>query len=91
MQTVHTRFKPRALPLALFLAFAAGGAVAADAADANAQAALAAADGGVVVVTGTRDARRSADESLSPIDVISAKDLQRTGQTDLRDALVKLL
>jgi iron complex outermembrane receptor protein len=44
-----------------------------------------------VVVTGTRDITRSAAESLSPIDVISAKDLQRTGQTDLRDALVKLL
>jgi iron complex outermembrane receptor protein len=44
-----------------------------------------------VVVTGTRDISRSAAESLSPIDVISAKDLQRTGQTDLRDALVKLL
>ncbi|NVM74372.1 iron complex outermembrane receptor protein [Duganella sp. SG902] len=44
-----------------------------------------------VVVTGTRDIQRSAGESLSPIDVISAKDLQRTGQTDLRDALVKLL
>ena len=86
--TINT-LKPRALPLALFLAFSSGASLAANAVDAAAS--LAAADGGVVVVTGTRDTRRSADESLSPIDVISAKDLQRTGQTDLRDALVKLL
>ena len=85
--TINT-LKPRALPLALFLAFSSGASLAANAVDAAAS--LAAADGGVVVVTGTRDTRRSADESLSPIDVISAKDLQRTGQTDLRDALVKL-
>lgn len=84
-------FKPRTLPLAVFLAFAANTAFAFDALDANAAPALVGAEGGVVVVTGTRDTRRSADESLSPIDVISAKDLQRTGQTDLRDALVKLL
>jgi iron complex outermembrane receptor protein len=44
-----------------------------------------------VVVTGTRDSTRSAGQSLSPIDVIGAKELQRTGETDLRDALVKLL
>ncbi|PUA19657.1 TonB-dependent siderophore receptor [Glaciimonas sp. PCH181] len=45
----------------------------------------------VVVTTGTRDTQRSASESLSPIDVISGTDLQATGQTDLRDALVKLV
>ena len=44
-----------------------------------------------VVVTGTRDAGRSAGESLSPIDVIGAKELARTGETELRDALVRLL
>jgi iron complex outermembrane receptor protein len=44
-----------------------------------------------VVVTGTRDVTRSAGESLSPIDVIGAKELQRTGATELRDALVQLL
>ena len=87
----HSPFKPRALPLALFLAFSAHAALAAEPLDAAPAPLLAGTDGGTVVVTGTRDTRRSADESLSPIDVISAKDLQRTGQTDLRDALVKLL
>ena len=81
--------KPRALSLAVFLAFSPGAVLAAD--PANATPSLAVLDAGAVVVTGTRDTRRSADESLSPIDVISARDLQRTGQTDLRDALVKLL
>ncbi|NKI72277.1 TonB-dependent receptor [Collimonas pratensis] len=44
----------------------------------------------VIVTTGTRDTQKAARESLSPIDVISAAELQKTGQTDLRDALVKL-
>jgi iron complex outermembrane receptor protein len=95
--------RPRQLALAISLVFAAWAAPAWShgANDALVPAAPPAADlagaAGIienvqnVVVTGTRDTGRSASESLSPIDVISAKDLQRTGQTDLRDALVKLL
>jgi iron complex outermembrane receptor protein len=44
----------------------------------------------VVVSTGTRETDRKAGASLSPVDVVTASDLQRTGQTNLRDALVKL-
>ncbi|WP_437882372.1 TonB-dependent receptor plug domain-containing protein [Pseudomonas sp. LRF_L74] len=40
-----------------------------------------------VVVTGARDAGRTVKESLAPIDVISAEDLQRSGKQNLRDAL----
>ncbi|MRW90466.1 TonB-dependent receptor [Duganella sp. FT80W] len=88
---------PRRLPLALTIsllylaapAWSADNVDGADAASANTPAAAGAIQD--VVVTGTRSIQRSAGESLSPIDVISAKDLQRTGQTDLRDALVKLL
>jgi iron complex outermembrane receptor protein len=76
--------------LAISLLYAAASPAMAAEAEPEA-AALAAAIVQDVVVTGTRDIQRSAGESLSPIDVISAKDLQRTGQTDLRDALVKLL
>ena len=82
------RLHPVALAISL-LSTAAGASTAAEAEPEVA--ALAAAVVQDVVVTGTRDIQRSAGESLSPIDVISAKDLQRTGQTDLRDALVKLL
>jgi iron complex outermembrane receptor protein len=42
-----------------------------------------------VVVTGTRTSTR-ASQSLTPIDVISGAQLQSTGQSNLRDALVKL-
>jgi iron complex outermembrane receptor protein len=84
-----TRPRPHQIALAVSLLYAAAPALAVtDDAAANAAPAAIIQD---VVVTGTRDTQRSAAESLSPIDVISAKDLQRTGQTDLRDALVKLL
>lgn len=42
-----------------------------------------------VVVTGTRTATK-ATRSLTPVDVITAAQLQSTGQADLRDALVSL-
>jgi iron complex outermembrane recepter protein len=42
-----------------------------------------------VVVTGSR-VQTKASKSLTPIDVISGADLRATGQTNLRDALVKL-
>ncbi|MFT8781453.1 MULTISPECIES: TonB-dependent receptor plug domain-containing protein [Acetobacter] len=54
----------------------------------------AAADGGStdeqVIVTGTRDPHQTARKSVTPVTVISAKQLQATGQPDLRDALVQL-
>lgn len=42
-----------------------------------------------MIVTGTRATHVSARSSTSPIDVISAADLKRTGQVDLRDALAR--
>jgi iron complex outermembrane receptor protein len=42
-----------------------------------------------VVVTGTRTSTK-ASQSLTPVDVISGAQLQSTGQSNLRDALVKL-
>ncbi|MFM0159981.1 TonB-dependent receptor plug domain-containing protein [Paraburkholderia sediminicola] len=42
-----------------------------------------------VVVTGTRTDTK-ASKSLTPVDVISSAQLQATGQTNLRDALVQL-
>lgn len=45
-----------------------------------------------VIVTGTRETGgRKARESLSPIDVVSAKQLNQTGQPNLREALAQLL
>ena len=44
----------------------------------------------VVVSTGTRETDKKAAQSLSPVDVIGANELQATGQQDLRDALVAL-
>ncbi|NPD68658.1 TonB-dependent receptor (plasmid) [Lichenicola cladoniae] len=43
-----------------------------------------------VIVTGTRDPHQTARKSLSPITVVSAKELAATGQPDLRDALTHL-
>jgi len=44
-----------------------------------------------VIVTGTRAANVSARQSTSPVDVISATELKRTGQLDLRDALARTI
>ena len=44
-----------------------------------------------VIVTGTREQGRTVAESLSPIDVISSKDLAFTGAIDLGSALSRLL
>jgi len=44
-----------------------------------------------VVVTGTRRINRTVAESESPVDVLSAADLQRTGTTELATALAQLL
>ncbi|WP_419729368.1 TonB-dependent receptor plug domain-containing protein [Lichenicola sp.] len=44
-----------------------------------------------VIVTGTRDLRKKASDSLSPIDVVTSGAIARTGQTNLIDALSQLL
>jgi iron complex outermembrane receptor protein len=44
-----------------------------------------------VVVTGTRRANRTVAESESPVDVLSARDLQSTGATELATVLGQLL
>lgn len=48
-------------------------------------------DAEAVIVTGTRSSSKRAYQSLSPIDVVSAADLRRTGGTDVRDALVRTI
>lgn len=42
------------------------------------------------IVTGTRDVRRTARDSNSPIDIITGADLRRTGALNLTDALSRL-
>jgi iron complex outermembrane receptor protein len=44
----------------------------------------------VIVTTGTREVTKKALDSISPVDVITGAQLQQTGETTLRDALVKL-
>ncbi|MFC7334273.1 TonB-dependent receptor plug domain-containing protein [Rhodocista pekingensis] len=44
-----------------------------------------------IIVTGTRVSNRTATESLSPIDVFGADDLQRQGPTDTNDILRTLV
>ncbi|TLU74137.1 TonB-dependent receptor plug domain-containing protein [Lichenicoccus roseus] len=44
-----------------------------------------------LIVTGSRSGRKKARDSVSPIDVVSAVQLRRTDQVNLRDALVRLL
>ncbi len=48
-------------------------------------------NGEAVIVTGTREPRRKARDSLSPVDVVTARDLAETGQTNATQALVQLL
>lgn len=43
-----------------------------------------------VIVTGTRDPHQTARKSTSPVLVVSSRQLQQTGQADLRDALTQL-
>ncbi|MFP3277398.1 MAG: TonB-dependent receptor [Paraburkholderia sp.] len=43
----------------------------------------------VIVTTGTREVTKKALDSISPVDVITGAQLQQTGETTLRDALVK--
>lgn len=54
--------------------------------------AIRAADSGeTVIVTGTRETGKKARDSVSPIDIVSARQLAETGMPDLRDALTQLL
>ena len=50
-----------------------------------------ASSGEAVIVTGTRVSGTKARNSLSPIDVISARELTSTGQSNIRDALMQIL
>lgn len=43
-----------------------------------------------VIVTGTRSSNQKARNSLSPISIINARQLEETGQSDLRDAIAQL-
>ena len=47
--------------------------------------------GETVIVTGTRDLHRKAQDSLSPIDVVTSREIASTGQTNVTQALVQLL
>lgn len=44
-----------------------------------------------VIVTGTRALKRTVSDSEAPVDVLTAKDLQASGSTELGDALNRLL
>ncbi|ART94191.1 iron complex outermembrane receptor protein [Zymomonas mobilis] len=48
-------------------------------------------NGDAIIVTGTRETGKKARESISPIDIISAKQLTQTGMPSLRNALTQLL
>lgn len=43
--------------------------------------------GDTIIVTGTRQANRTVADSMSPIDVISAEDLEKTGADSVRDMI----
>jgi iron complex outermembrane receptor protein len=89
------RATPRLTTIALIVAgLCAGGSACAQGPLADAAAAAPAPASGqageVVVVTGARGAARSIAQSLSPIDVVDAKELAATGKQNLRDALATL-
>lgn len=50
-----------------------------------------ASDDEVVIVTGTRESNRKARNSIAPIDVITARQLQQTGETDPSRALTRVM
>jgi iron complex outermembrane receptor protein len=81
------RFAPEKTVLALSIAslFAVVPAYAQDTGDA------ASASGPTVVVTGTRVANRTALDTASPVDIISAETLKNTGSTELNQALAVAL
>ncbi|HEV7779443.1 MAG TPA: TonB-dependent receptor [Luteibacter sp.] len=83
----HARATVARLSVAVVLALGASSAFAQDAPPDQKKAAQL----DTVVVTGTRASGRTASESLAPIDVLSPRDLQSTGSTELATALSRLL
>ena len=77
--------EPTAIALAIAALFAAGTAQAQDSAAATGAGAA------TVVVTGTRVANRSALDTASPVDIISADTLKNSGSTELNQALAVAL
>ena len=78
---MQKRFAPKKHVLALSITslFVANGAMA--------QAAPEAENSATVVVTGTRVANRTALDTTSPVDIISAESLKNTGSTEINQAL----
>ena len=89
----HTARHRRVLvPTALCLALASALAQAQDAGQTNTTATPEKAkELSTVIVTGTRTANRTVDSSLTPIDVVSGKDLQQMGTSELPTALARLI
>ena len=80
---MHVRFAPEKHILAVSIGalFASGGALA------QVQPPAAVADAATVVVTGTRVANRTALDTTSPVDIISAESLKISGVTEINQAL----
>ncbi|MDZ3832325.1 MAG: TonB-dependent receptor [Sphingopyxis sp.] len=66
-------------------------AMAADAVSADVGADFADADGDLIIVTGTRDARRTQFDTLAPIDILPSKAIDSSVSDDLSDTLAQLL
>ena len=77
---MHVKLTPKKQVLALAIAslFVSGAAVAQDATSTESQ---------TVVVTGTRVANRTALDTTSPVDIISAESLKNSGSTEINQAL----
>jgi len=81
MQAANNRFAMQPLALAALAIIGAGSAHAADAPETV----------DTVVVTGTRAENRTAAESLQPIKVVTAKDLEQSGSSELGESLSRLV
>ena len=77
---MHVKMTPKKQVLAIAIAslFVSGAAVAQDATTTESQ---------TVVVTGTRVANRTALDTTSPVDIISAESLKQSGSTEINQAL----
>ena len=77
---MHVKLTPKKQVLALAIAslFVSGASVAQDATTTESQ---------TVVVTGTRVANRTALDTTSPVDIISAESLKNSGSTEINQAL----
>jgi iron complex outermembrane receptor protein len=80
---MHVRFTPKKhiLAVAIGALFASGSVMA------QVQPPVAVADAATVVVTGTRVANRTALDTSSPVDIISAESLKISGSTEINQAL----